>query len=300
MKIATSTLLTQELVSFSDLGRRFVKEQRRLMAAKAAGVEVGAYFGLKFLDNFVKGLKPTEVFILAGEPGGGKSAVSWVASRQFAERQLRKPEEHRVGTLVLSLEMGEEDSSTRVAQSLTAIDGGTFREATTTEDDLRRVISAWGVRKDIPLYFNFTSVLRASQMRALIIEAIRRHNVGLVVIDHMRYFDMDRRYQRVEEEDEAKAKFLKQDIATQLNVAVMVLAHTTKAIEQREDRRPRLSDLRGGGMVAAHADFVGFVYRPYNHARQDAIDDGDGQAHRRRADLREEPARPGRGRALLL
>ena len=274
MKIATSTLLTQELVSFQDLGRRFVKEQRRLMAAKAAGVEVGAYFGLKFLDNFVKGLKPTEVFILAGEPGGGKSAVSWVASRQFAERQLRKPEDHRVGTLILSLEMGEEDSSTRVAQSLTAIDGGTFREATTTEDDLRRVIAAWGARKGIPLYFNFTSVLRASQMRALIIEAIRRHNVGLVVIDHMRYFDMDRRYQRVEEEDEAKAKFLKQDIATQLNVAVMVLAHTTKAIEQREDRRPRLSDLRGGGMVAAHADFVGFVYRPYNHARQDAIDDG--------------------------
>ena len=87
-------------------------------------------------------------------------------------------------------------------------------------------------------------------MRALIIEAIRPHNVGLVVIDHMRYFDMDRRYQRVEEEDEAKAKFLKQDIATQLNVAVMVLAHTTKAIEQREDCRPRLSDLRGGGIVA--------------------------------------------------
>ena len=71
MKIATSTLLTQELVSFPDLGRNFVREQRRLMAAKAAGVEVGAYFGLKFLDNFVKGLKPTEVFILAASPAAG-------------------------------------------------------------------------------------------------------------------------------------------------------------------------------------------------------------------------------------
>jgi replicative DNA helicase len=274
MQIATSTLLTHEIVSFDELGVRLVRQMQREMAARAQGLELGAYFGLKFLDNHLRGLRPTELLILAGEPGAGKSAVSWVAAQRFAERQMEKPEDRRVATFVLSLEMGEEPSNVRLGQANTGIDGGRLREGKTDEDDLRAIVRAWRAKKGIPLYYNFTSTLRASQMRALIVEAIRRHNVGLVVIDHMRYFDMDGRYGSQTEEEEAKARFLKEDIAKTLNVAVIVLAHTTKAIEGREDRRPRLSDLRGSGQVAAHADFVGFVHRPYNAASQSDKDDG--------------------------
>ena len=275
MQIATSTLLTQEITSYEELGRNFIRRQRELMGARALGIELGAYFGMSFLDNFTRGLRPTELFIMAGEPGAGKSAVTWKAAQNFAERQLKRPVDRRVGTLVLSLEMSEEPSSTRLAQAITGIEGSTMREGATTDQDLAQIAARWGERKDIPLYFNFTSTLRASQMRALIVEAIRRHNVGLVVIDHMRYFDMDGRWNSQIEEDEAKARFLKQDIATQLNVAVICLAHTTKGIEATDDRRPRLSHLRGSGQVAAHADFVAFVYRPYNHAKQEQIDSGD-------------------------
>lgn len=274
MQIATSTLLTQELHSYDDLGRRFAEQQRRLMAARKQGIELGAYFGLSFLDNYTRGLQPTELVIIAGEPGAGKSAVAWKAAQNFAERQLKKPPDRRVGTLVLSLEMGEEPSNVRLAQSNTGIDGGRMREGRTDEDDLHKIISEWGKRKGVPLYFNFTSTLRSGQMRALIVEAIRRHNVGLVVIDHLRYFDMDGRFSSGLEEEEAKARFLKEQIAKELNVAVIALAHTTKAIESTDDRRPRLSHLRGSGQVAAHADFVGFVYRPYNHAKREQIDEG--------------------------
>lgn len=274
MQVATNTLLTQEIVNYADLGRRFVTIQRTLMAARSQGVEVGAYFGLSFIDSFTRGLRPSELFIMAGEPGAGKSAVTWKASQLFAERQMKKPVEKRIGTLVLSLEMGEEPSSTRLAQAITELDGGKLREGRTDEDDLKKVIDEWNLRKDIPLFFNFTSTLRASQLRALVVEAIRRHNIGLVVIDHMRYFDMDGRWQNKLEEEEAKARFLKQDIATELNVAVICLAHTTKGIESTDDKRPRLSHLRGSGQVAAHADFVAFVYRPYNHAKREDIDEG--------------------------
>jgi replicative DNA helicase len=253
MQIATATVATNEIISC---------------------VELGAYFGLQFLDFHLRGLRPTELMILAGEPGAGKSAVSWVASQRFAERQMAKTDDRRVGTFICSLEMGEEPSNVRLAQHNTGIDGGALREGKTDEDDLRSIIHAWKAKQGLPLYFNFTSTLRASQLRALIVEAIRRHNIGLVVIDHMRYFDMDGRYGSQTEEEEAKARFLKEDIAKTLNVAVIVLAHTTKAIENREDRRPRLSDLRGSGQVAAHADFVGFVHRPYNAASQDAKDEG--------------------------
>lgn len=275
MQIATNSLLSQELVTFEDLGRNFVREQRKLMAAKAAGVELGAYFGLSFIDAFTRGLRPSELWIPAGEPGVGKSAVIWKAAQAFAERQTKRDPDKRVGTLVASLEMAEEPSSTRIAQSMSGLDGGKLREGRTEDADLATVINQWRKRRDLPLLFNFSSNMRASQLKALVVEAIRRHNVGLVVIDHFKYLDMDGRWRSELEQDEAKARFLKQDIATQLNVAVICIAHTTKGIDSSDDRRPRLSHLRGSGQVAAHADFVSFVYRPYNHAKQADIDSGE-------------------------
>ena len=273
-RIATSTLLTHEVLSFADVGRSFVAHQRKLMAAREQGIELGAYFGMDFIDRYVRGLQPTELFFLAGEPGAGKSALAYKMAQRFAERQAERPADERIGTLVLSLEMGLDTSAARLAQSVAGIDGGKLREGRTTDHELDQIIDGWRALKELPLYFNFTSTLRAGQMRALIVEAIRRHNVGLVIIDHFRYFDMDRRYERQIEEDEDKARFLKEDIAKELNLAVICLAHTTKGIEYSEGRRPTLSHLRGSGQVAAHADFVAFVHRPFKHASQSEIDAG--------------------------
>jgi replicative DNA helicase len=274
MRIATDSILTHEIHDFGDLGRRFTRDMQMLMAARAQGIELGAYFGYKFIDNYTRGLQPTELLISAGEPGAGKSLCWWRAARNFAERQMQKPEDMRLGTLVLSLEMGEQPSNARLAQSLAGIDGGMIREGTISQQELQRIVKKWKASQDIPLYFNFTSTLKASQMRALIVEAIRRHNIGVVVIDHFRYFDMDDRHQNPVVEDEEKARFLKEAIAKDLNIAVVCLAHTLKNIET-VDHRPRLSHLRGSGQVAAHADFVQFLYRPYPYASQDQIDQGD-------------------------
>lgn len=270
MQIATDTLLTQEIVDFRTLGQNYIREQRKLMAARAAGIEIGVYFGMSFIDSFTRGLRGSELLILGGEPGAGKSAVVWVATTAFAERQAMKPPDQRIATLVLSLEMAEEPSSMRIAQHITKMEGGKLREGRTTEADLSQIISEWGRRQGLPLYFNFASNMRASQLRALVVEAIRRHNVGLVVIDHFRYVEMDGDYKSSLEQEEALAKFLKQDVATQLNVAVLLLAHTTKGLP--EDGRPDLRHLRGGQLVSGHADYVGFVYRPYNYASQEEID----------------------------
>lgn len=273
MRIATSTLLTHELVAFDDLGKRFVEDQRLQMRARAAGVELGAYFGLQFVDDYTRGLRPTELMVLAGEPGAGKSAVAWRCAHNFAERQMTRSLEERIGTLVLSLEMGEEQSNVRLAQTIGGVDGGRMREGKLEEKDLQRIMREWEGLKGLPLYFNFTSTLRGSQLRALVVEAIRRHNVGFVVLDHMRYFDMDGRWDSQLEHDEAKSRFLKEDIAKELNVAVLCLAHTTKGLDS-DDKRPKLSNLRGSGQIAADADFVAFIYRPYLHATQKKIEEG--------------------------
>jgi len=266
MRIATSRLLTHEILPFGELGRRYLRQARQLAQARQQGLEIGAYFGLSFLDKYLRGLKPTELLIVGGEPGVGKSAVMWKAAMKFAERQARKPEDMRIGTLILSLEMGEEQSNLRLAQTIAQRDGGKLREGDISEGDFKRITYEWGRRKDLPLYFNFASSLRVSQMRALVVEAIRRHNVGLVLIDHFRYFDLDRRLRNPIDEDEEKARFLSNSIAKDLNVACVCIAHTTKGIENTPDRRPNLSHLRGSGQVAAHADFVGFIYRPFTYA----------------------------------
>lgn len=275
MKVATATLLTQDIMSFGDLGRRYLQTAQEERAARARGRELGAHFGFKFIDNWTRGVRPTELWIVGGEPGAGKSAVVWNAAQRFAERQAaHNPPNEQIGAFMCSLEMGEEDSEMRIAQSITKLDGAKLREARQTDDDMAAIKRQWGRRKDIPLFFNFTSTMRASQLRAMVVEAIRRHNCGLVVIDHFRYFDMDRRSRDPIQEDEEKARFLKEDIAKDLNVAVICLAHTTKGIEASADRRPTLSNLRGSGLVAAHADFVSFVYRPYMYAGEKAKNEG--------------------------
>jgi replicative DNA helicase len=108
-------------------------------------------------------------------------------------------------------------------------------------------------------------------LRALIAEGIHRHNVGFVVIDHFRKLDPDRRYQNPLDADEAKVRFLKENICTDLDVAVMCLAHTVKIGEGRDGqaRKPRMSDLRGSGMIAAYADQIGLLWSAYKYASEE-------------------------------
>lgn len=271
-QITMGTKKRSEVLSFTEVGREYIRHLNRQRAAKQQGIELAAYTGLKFVDNFTKGIAPTELMFVAGEPGVGKSAITWAMAQGFARRQLVKGDK-RVACLVLSLEMALIGSSGRLASSLIDIEGEKLREGDITNDELTRLIAEWKNLESLPLYWNFASNFKMSQMRALIVEAIRRHNVGMVIIDHFRMFDPDRRINNANQEDEAKARYLKEDIAKDLDVAVVCLAHTVKT-PRDSDPRPRLADLRGSGQVAAHADIVAMMFRPYMHATEDEKNEG--------------------------
>jgi replicative DNA helicase len=272
--IAAGSTAAQELVSFGDAGRRFVHDIQVRMSARERGVELGVYFGLKAIDDYVRGLQPTEVLILAGEPGVGKSSVVARGALTFAETQSERAADERVGTLIVSLEMGEVPSNARFASMLGFIAGEDIREAKLSGVSLGRLIENWRERVDVPLWFNYAPTLRASQLRALISEAIRRYNVGLVVIDHFRMWDLDRRLDNKVDEDEEKVRFLKEQIAGALNVAVICLAHTRKP-DPASNGRPKMVDLRGSYQVAAHSDIVGFIYRPSMYATHKQLEKGE-------------------------
>jgi replicative DNA helicase len=273
--VATSSVLASEqLVSFGDAGRAYIVEARQAQRTREAGLELGAYFGLRAIDDFTRGLRGGEVLMGGGEPGVGKSAVWWRGALNFASRQAELPIDKRIGTLILSLEMSASTSSQRFASMLTGAAGTDLRTGDITADKLQTIVDEWRKRADIPLWLNYAPTLRASQMRALISEAIRRFNVGLVVIDHFRQWDLDRRLENKLDEDEEKVRFLKEQLAGGFNVAIVCLAHTRKP-QPGSNGRPRMEDLRGSYQVAAHADFVGFVFRPAMYASQKDLDRGE-------------------------
>lgn len=266
--VVTGKAKRGEILSMAEVGSEYARWLKRQKRARELGIDVGVKTGYGFVDEWTKGLLPGEVFIVGGEPGVGKSAITWSMGTGFGGRQMPKPADKRMATFMMSLEMPLVGSSQRIATAITDIPGDKLREADVTDDELSSVIKAFGDRANFPLYWNFASNFRMSQMKAIIVEAIRRHNVGLIIVDHFRMFDPDRRINNANQEDEAKARFLKEDIAKDLDVAVVCLAHTVKVDSDINGGRPRLRHLRGSGQVAAHADIVAFMYRPYMHATE--------------------------------
>lgn len=290
-RITAGSQKRAEILSYYDVGVEYVKILRQTKAAREAGIRIGVYTELPFFDWYTKGLKPTELFMFAGEPGVGKSAVAWALAEAFARYQQKAHlarrsawvgehgnvesfTDRRVGTLVLSMEMGLEPSGGRLAQAATGFDGGRLREGDISDAEMHTLIQRWAREKELPLHFNFAPNFRMSQMRAIIVEAIRKHNVGFIIIDHFRMFDPDRKVNNPNQEDEAKVRFLKENIAKELNVAVMCLAHTVKISREGSDGRPTLRDLRGSYQVAAHCDIVSFMYRPIMYASENELNEG--------------------------
>lgn len=253
-----------ELLGWMDVGREYARQVQRIQRSRDEGIDMGVITGLSFVDNHTAAISPGELCFVASEPGAGKTALAWACALGFAARQMRRGD-HRVGTLMLSMEMGLYGSTQRVVANLTGIDGTRLRRGDISAREYGRFLREWKVREDLPIWWNFASNFRLSQARALISEAIRKYNTGFIVIDHFRMLDTDRRYQSGVEADEAKVRFIKENIAKDLNVAVMCLAHTVKVRNDGGDTRPRLSDLRGSGMITAFADQVGFIWCPYKY-----------------------------------
>lgn len=266
-KVATGAGGRQTTLSYDETGQIFLEALDEARKAQASGQRIGVWTGVKGIDRVTSGIKPGEVMVFAGEPGVGKSGVIGRCALNFAQEQAQKPKGQQVGTLILSMEMGAVDFGSRIAQMVAQGDTGAMRSGRISEATYNHIAAKWGAHRGLPLYIDYTNNPKMSQVRAIVAEAVRRYNVGFVVIDHFKTFRLDNRAQNANEEDEEKIIFLKYQLALEMNVAVVCLAHTRKQSDTTSGR-PSLSDLRGSGQIAAHSDFVNFLYRPYKYASQ--------------------------------
>ncbi len=256
-------------------------------ALNAGGGLSGVTTGLDTVNAKTGGLHHSDLLILAGRPGMGKTALATNIAYNCARRWVRDEEdgiapEKSVGAKVafFSLEMSADQLATRVLAENSGISGESLRMGKIGQQDFRNLARAAAELESLPLFIDDTPGLTIAALRTRARRLKRRHGIGLIIVDYLQLLQGSGRQSdgnRVQEISEI-SRGLK-TLAKELNVPVLALSQLSRAVESREDKRPQLSDLRESGSIEQDADIVMFVYREEYYVqsrepkRPDANDD---------------------------
>ncbi len=232
-------------------------------AYKSDGHVTGVTTGLTDLDHKLGGLHPSDLLILAARPSMGKTSlavnIAYNAAKAYAETGGEQ------GGIVgfFSLEMSSDQLATRILSDQSGISGDDIRKGNIKETDFRKFAEASQKLSQMPLYIDDTPALSIGAVRARARRLKRQYGLDLLVIDYLQLLQGSGSAQssgnRVLEISEI-TRGLKA-IAKELNIPVIALSQLSRAVEQREDKRPMLSDLRESGSIEQDSDVVMFIYR---------------------------------------
>jgi replicative DNA helicase len=242
------------------------------MAAKAFqrdGKLSGIATGLRDLDAKMGGLQPSDLIVLAGRPGMGKTALATniafnVAKAHRAEVQPDGTMKSVNGGVVgfFSCEMSAEQLATRIIAERTGISSSLIRRGGITEIDFEKIRDYSIELQSLPFYVDETGGLSISQLTARARRLKRQKGLDLIVIDYIQLLSGSGKRgndNRVQEVTEITTNL--KALAKELNVPVIALSQLSRQVENRDDKRPQLSDLRESGSIEQDADVVMFVYR---------------------------------------
>jgi replicative DNA helicase len=265
-KVAEGAGPNNEAQSFGVATRTAIQAIEK--AFNSGGHISGKTTGLTSLNEKIGGLHDSDLVILAGRPGMGKTSLVTNIAFNAADRLLRDiadgiPEEKSVGaaTAFFSLEMSADQLATRILAEQSGISSESLRMGKISREDFHSLSFASQRLAELPLYIDDTPGLTIAALRARARRLKRRHNIGLIVIDYLQLLQGSGRAQdnRVNEISEI-SRGLK-TLAKELQVPVIALSQLSRAVESRDDKRPMLSDLRESGSIEQDADMVWFVFR---------------------------------------
>src|SRR3954453_11813579 len=238
-------------------------------ALNSGGHLSGITTGLDSLNSKIGGLHNSDLVIVAGRPGMGKSSlatnIGFASSKRFQQDQedgIEPAKSAGAGVALFSLEMSADQLATRILAEQSGISSENLRMGKISQQEFRSLARAAAELQSLPLYIDDTPGLTIAALRARARRLKRQKGIGLVIVDYLQLLQGTRKASndnRVNEISEI-SRGLKQ-LAKELDVPVMALSQLSRAVEQREDKRPQLSDLRESGSIEQDADMVWFVYR---------------------------------------
>ncbi|MGD9867985.1 MAG: replicative DNA helicase [Hyphomicrobiales bacterium] len=243
----------------------------------------GVATGFKRLDLQVGGLQASDLIIVAGRPAMGKSALATniayhVASKHRAEAQPDGSMKTVDGAIVglFSLEMSAEQLATRIVSEQSGIPSSKIRRGDITREEFDRLVEISQEMQHLPLYIDQTGGISVAQLAARARRLKRQHGLDLIIIDYLQLLSGSSRRAsegRVQEVSEITTSL--KALAKELNVPIVALSQLSRQVEQREDKRPQLADLRESGSIEQDADVVMFVFREEYYLERTKPSEGD-------------------------
>jgi replicative DNA helicase len=241
----------------------------------------GLATGLDDLDRMMGGLQPSDLIIVAGRPGMGKSSlatnIGYNIAKSWRGEVRADGHTHTVNGGVVgffSLEMSAEQLATRMISEQTGIPSNQIRRGNISEADFENIKDQTIEMQNLPFFIDETGGLSVAQLAARARRLKRQRGLDLLIIDYLQLLTGSSKRSsenRVQEITEITTRL--KALAKELNVPVMALSQLSRQVESRDDKRPQLSDLRESGSIEQDADVVLFVYREeYYHVMKKPLE----------------------------
>jgi replicative DNA helicase len=220
------------------------------------------------VDSKLGGLHPSDLLILAGRPAMGKTALAVKIGFGAAKAVIREALEKdpnavvRGGVAIFSLEMSADQLATRILSEQSRVSGDRIRRGDIAQRDFDKFVEVSRELATLPLFIDDTPAITISALRTRCRRLMRTRGLNLIIVDYlqlMRPAAGTRPENRVQEISQITQGL--KAIAKELSVPVIALSQLSRQVEQREDKRPQLADLRESGSIEQDADVVMFVYR---------------------------------------
>ncbi|AIL32409.1 DNA helicase [Basilea psittacipulmonis DSM 24701] len=258
--------------SIKEVVKSITDEQMRLdqMDPKLKSDVTGVSTGFVDLDRMTAGFHDGQLIIVAGRPGSGKTSFAMNIAEHVAVKE-------GLPVAVFSMEMGAEQLATRIISSMGGIHQSALRKGTMNQREMTSFIEASQILAQSPLYIDETAALNPIELRAKVRRLHREcgGQLGLIVVDYLQLMSSasirksDTRANEVSE----ISRSLK-NLAREVACPIVALSQLNRSVEQRQDKRPMMSDLRESGAIEQDADLILFIYRDEYHKGEESKEKG--------------------------
>ena len=255
--LAEKGTFSSSLIKFDDAMKQTI--EMASAAYKNEGGIVGVPTGLRDLDDKLGGLHQSDLVIIAGRPAMGKTSLATNIAFNSAQNILNNGSKSTVA--FFSLEMSSEQLSTRIISEQARIGSNDIRRGRISDEQFDQFLETSKNISELPLFIDETPALSIAAMSNRARRIKRLHGLDLIVVDYIQLMkgSLNNKDGRVQEISQITQGL--KAIAKELGVPVLALSQLSRQVEQRDDHKPQLSDLRESGSIEQDADVVMFVYR---------------------------------------